>query len=144
MDGLLLFCLCISIKSQLAPIVASATMWYFHSSTWPSFCLQPQGTHVFISSMLSHFPFLSSPSFLYSFLLFLFLLPDLFFLLLSPKHYFPSAYYEPKNMPTVSQKHSGCTSLLFRKLTILMYFLCLFYSFLCHSIKHRDWYLLDI
>lgn len=55
----------------------------------------------------------SLPLFSFSyFLLFLFLLSDLFFLLLSLKHYFfPSAYYEPKTMSTVSQKHSGCTSL---------------------------------
>ena len=69
------------------PVVASA-LWYFHSSMWSSFCLQPQGTHVFIPSMLSHYPFLSSP-FLHFFLLFLFLLPDLFFLLSLKLYFFP-------------------------------------------------------
>ena len=53
--------------------------------------------------------------------------------------FFPSVYYESKTMSTVSQKHSGCISLHSPHLpSLLVLFI------LCHSIKHKDWYLLNI
>lgn len=117
----------LSTKLRLVPIVASATVWCFHSRTWFTFCLQPQGAHVFILS--THFlsPFLPLPySLFFLSLIFLFLLlPELFFLL-SLKHFFFSDFYEQKWCLLWAWTALDAQSLLFMKLTDLMCLPCLF------------------